>query len=74
MTNPNSTDITITINQQTQVVARNSHLGQIISLLGLPATGCVFAINNQVIPQSEWSNTTVNQGDQIALFQAIAGG
>lgn len=74
MTQPNTANIIITINQQTQVVVGDSHLGQIIDQLELPAEGCVFAINNQVIPKSEWSTTIVNQGDAISLFQAIAGG
>lgn len=74
MTQPNTANIIITINQQTQVVVGDSHLGQIIDQLELPAEGCVFAINNQVIPKSEWSTMVVNQGDAISLFQAIAGG
>ncbi|TFH91256.1 sulfur carrier protein ThiS [Vibrio ouci] len=66
--------ITITINEQSHQVATNSNLQQIISQFELPEMGCVFAINNNVVPRSEWVSTELTQGDSISLFQAIAGG
>ncbi|GAB2653431.1 sulfur carrier protein ThiS [Vibrio panuliri] len=68
------TEITITINQQVQSIKAESNLEQVIDLLSLPQQGCVFAINNQIIPRTKWSATTLSQGDAISLFQAIAGG
>ncbi|WP_260261327.1 sulfur carrier protein ThiS [Vibrio intestinalis] len=66
--------ITIIINEQSHQVAEQSSLEQIISQCALPELGCVFAINNQVIPRSEWQSTVLSEGDAISLFQAIAGG
>ncbi|MBW3698598.1 sulfur carrier protein ThiS [Vibrio sp. T187] len=66
--------ISIKINEQVETVSSSSNLADIISLLSLPELGCVFAINNVVVPRSEWNTTTVNEGDSISLFQAIAGG
>ncbi|MEO0890920.1 MAG: sulfur carrier protein ThiS, partial [Pseudomonadota bacterium] len=51
-----------------------ANLQQIISQFALPEMGCVFAINNNVVPRSEWASTVLSQGDSISLFQAIAGG
>ncbi len=66
--------ITIVINDQSHQVASKSNLQQIISQFALPEMGCVFAINNNVVPRSEWASTVLSQGDSISLFQAIAGG
>ncbi|WGS61013.1 sulfur carrier protein ThiS [Vibrio lentus] len=66
--------ITISINEQSEQVAHSSSLADIIQVLALPDLGCVFAINNAVVPRSKWQQTVVNEGDAISLFQAIAGG
>ena len=74
MITPDLEVITIVINDQSHQVASESNLQQIVSQLTLPEMGCVFAINDNVIPRSEWPNTVLSQGDSISLFQAIAGG
>ncbi|KJY84426.1 thiamine biosynthesis protein ThiS [Vibrio galatheae] len=66
--------VTIVINEQSHQVEFQSNLQQIIRQFDLPEIGCVFAINNNVVPRSEWANTILSQGDSISLFQAIAGG
>lgn len=66
--------VVITINDQLQRVELNANLQRIIVQFSLPEIGCVVAINNQVVPRSEWANTVVSEGDRISLFQAIAGG
>lgn len=64
----------ITLNQQQQNVAVGINLREIIMLYELPEQGCVFAINNRVVPKNEWQSTQLSHGDAISLFQAIAGG
>ncbi|MDW1912848.1 MoaD/ThiS family protein, partial [Vibrio sp. 707] len=49
--------IAIVINDQAQLVECNANLQQIITQFSLPEMGCVFAINNQVVPRSEWAST-----------------
>ncbi|WP_273977270.1 sulfur carrier protein ThiS [Vibrio parahaemolyticus] len=66
--------ITIAINDQAQQVECKANLQQIITQFSLPEMGCVFAINNQVVPRSEWASMVLSEGDSISLFQAIAGG
>lgn len=66
--------ITIIINEQSQQIVNQSDLQKIIHQFELPEMGCVFAINNTVIPRSDWGSTLLSEGDSISLFQAIAGG
>lgn len=66
--------ITIHINQAPYQIESGDNLEQVISQFELPHQGCVFAINNQVVPRSVWASTLLSDGDDISLFQAIAGG
>ncbi|MGY3571135.1 sulfur carrier protein ThiS [Vibrio paucivorans] len=66
--------IEIQINGEAESISSGASLSDIIHQFGLPELGCVFSINNVVIPRSNWNTTQVNQGDAISLFQAFAGG
>ncbi len=66
--------ITVTVNNTKQQVKPSTSLATLQEQLNLPTIGCVFAINDQIIPKGLWTNRTLNEGDQISLFQAIAGG
>ncbi len=66
--------MTIYLNQQTIQTDISSSLFHLHAQLSLPSQGCVFSLNGQVVPRSEWQHTKLNSGDEISLFQAIAGG
>jgi len=36
--------------------------------------GIALAINQQIIPREQWDQYTLQDGDSLLLFQAIAGG
>ena len=36
--------------------------------------GTALALNQQILPHEQWEHQQVNDGDQILLFQVIAGG
>ncbi|HHH7926481.1 TPA: sulfur carrier protein ThiS [Escherichia coli] len=36
--------------------------------------GAALAINQEIIPREQWAQHIVQDGDQILLFQVIAGG
>ncbi|MCL9782856.1 sulfur carrier protein ThiS [Vibrio sp. S4M6] len=68
------TTITITVNGEPKRVANGENLNNLIRQFALPEQGCVFTVNNAIVPRSEWSSTLMSNGDTISLFQAIAGG
>ncbi|WP_413736609.1 sulfur carrier protein ThiS [Sodalis sp. RH21] len=45
-----------------------------LAQLGHPHQGAALAVNQTIIPRSQWAQYQVNEGDDILLFQAIAGG
>lgn len=51
-----------------------SSILQLIHQKHSDTTGCALAVNNNVIPHGEWPDYIVQDGDQILLFQVIAGG
>ncbi|MGL5457903.1 MAG: sulfur carrier protein ThiS [Citrobacter telavivensis] len=36
--------------------------------------GTALALNQQILPREQWAQHIVQEGDQILLFQVIAGG
>ena len=52
----------------------NTTLTQMVNKKGITTDGCAIAINGSILPRSKWSETILSKGDQISLFQAIAGG
>lgn len=66
--------VEIYINGKKEVFNKDITLAELIAAMQLPDTGCVFSVNNSIIPRSLWRTQRLNTGDQISLFQAIAGG
>lgn len=42
--------------------------------LALEHAGIALAINEQIVPRSQWSTRQIVAGDQLELFSVIAGG
>ena len=40
----------------------------------LPATGIAVAVNNRMIPRTEWDSFDLNDGDNILIIKAVCGG
>ncbi len=47
---------------------------QLTQELALPAKGVAVAVNNRMIPRTEWENFALNAGDNIVIIQAACGG
>ncbi|MBU2020243.1 MAG: sulfur carrier protein ThiS [Bacteroidetes bacterium] len=53
----------------------NSELSSLLISKGLlEKSGIAVAINNQVIPKSEWESTHLQINDEILIITAAAGG
>nr|WP_238485004.1 sulfur carrier protein ThiS [Rahnella rivi] len=46
----------------------------LLSELTLNPAGCALAVNQVIIPRESWPSHLLEDGDEILLFQAIAGG
>ncbi|WP_417698437.1 sulfur carrier protein ThiS [Psychromonas sp.] len=64
----------IQVNEQALILPNSMNLEQLLVHLEKPLVGSAVAVNMQVISRSEWTQYNINEGDNISLFQAIAGG
>ncbi|MDN2663511.1 sulfur carrier protein ThiS [Psychromonas sp. 14N.309.X.WAT.B.A12] len=64
----------IQVNEQALILPNSMNLEQLLVHLEKPLIGSAVAVNMQVISRSEWTQYNINEGDNISLFQAIAGG
>ncbi|SFU77301.1 sulfur carrier protein ThiS [Xenorhabdus koppenhoeferi] len=64
----------IIVNDQPITLSAPITIGQLLEHIQRTQTGIALAINQAIIPRSEWHTHHVNDGDSILLFQAIAGG
>lgn len=64
----------IHVNEQTVELADNSNIEQLLTYLDKSLMGSAIAVNQEIISRSHWADTILNEGDNISLFQAIAGG
>ena len=51
-----------------------STLSQFSQEQNLPATGIAVAVNNRMVPRTEWNLHTLQDGDKILIIKAVCGG
>lgn len=49
-------------------------LSALLLQLNKSAVGMAVAVNQQICPRTQWDSHLLQDGDDILLFQAIAGG
>jgi sulfur carrier protein len=64
----------IRLNDQPLVLAQPLSVDALLEQLERHQPGTALAINQTIIPRADWVNHLVQDGDDILLFQAIAGG
>lgn len=64
----------IQVNGQALTLVEETTVEQLLIHLNKPIVGSAVAINQSIISRSNWADYLINEGDDISLFQAIAGG
>ena len=62
------------INQNETEVPEGITVKEWLDRQQIAAEGTAIAIDNKLIPKSEWSNRTLADGDKITLIRATFGG
>lgn len=57
-----------------EVETEASTLSQFSQEQNLPATGIAVAVNNRMVPRTEWNSHTLQDGDKILIIKAVCGG
>ncbi len=65
----------IIVNQQNYSVTEHCSLQQLLSVvIQQPIKGVAIAVNEIIIPKTNWETYLLNAGDQIILIKATQGG
>ena len=64
----------VKLNDKLYEVAEGTTLDVFIASLSIPLQGIAVAIHYEVIPKSEWSETTLVDGMELVMIQAVSGG
>lgn len=62
------------INQNETEVPEGITVQELLDRQQIAAEGTAIAIDNKLVPKSEWSNRTLADGDKITLIRATFGG
>jgi sulfur carrier protein len=50
-------------------------IAEVLRLLNIPEPkGIALAVNDNVIPKSDWNNFAINENDQLTIIRATQGG
>ncbi|MCB9426942.1 MAG: sulfur carrier protein ThiS [Flavobacteriales bacterium] len=66
--------ITVHVNDTVHSIAVDSSIVDLLSQLEISANGIAIAIDQQIIPQSEWGNYKLQDQQNILLIKATQGG
>ncbi len=65
----------IILNQQATSIPDQCSLQQLLTqVLNMPVEGLAVAVNQDVIPQSRWTDHLLQPGDKVMLIRATQGG
>ena len=63
------------------IIVNNSHhetaattLAQLAAGQNLPHSGVAVAVNNQMVPRTEWDSFALQDGQKITILKAFSGG
>ena len=63
----------ISVNNK-EVETRANYLLQLSQQLELPQTGIAVAVNNRMVPRSEWEHFVLHENDELIIIKAVCGG
>ena len=49
-------------------------LGTLAAELSLPEKGVAVAVNNKMVPRSQWEQTSLSEGISVVIIKAACGG
>lgn len=64
----------IKVNNKEMELSSQASLRQLAETLQMPDKGVAVAVNNQMIPRTKWSETILQENDQVVVIKAACGG
>jgi sulfur carrier protein len=64
----------ITLNGKTKTLEGEQPVSDLLSSLSINPAQVAVAVNGDVIPKRDWTETTVRNGDVVEVVRAVGGG
>jgi len=65
----------VTVNQQSHTLSETCSVEELVlNVLNRQSKGLAVAVNQIIVPKSNWENQRLNSGDQIVVITATQGG
>ncbi len=62
------------INRRPVEIEESTTLAELLAREGLSREGIAVAVNNRVVPRSEWPAASLQEGAKITVIRAVCGG
>jgi sulfur carrier protein len=66
--------VTVVVNGEPSELQRGTTVADVVALLGRGPRGLAVAVNEEVVPRTRWSATTLQERDRVEVLTAAAGG
>ncbi|MFE7807571.1 sulfur carrier protein ThiS [Streptomyces sp. NPDC057430] len=69
-----NTSTSVSVNGEARVLAAPTTLDTLVATLTAAPSGVAAAVNETVVPRSQWSATVLGEGDRVEILTAVQGG
>ncbi|MGW1894792.1 sulfur carrier protein ThiS [Streptomyces sp. NPDC002004] len=66
--------VSVSVNGAVRAVAPGTTLDTVVSTLTAAPSGVAAALNETVVPRTQWPTTTLREGDRVEVLTAVQGG
>lgn len=64
----------IKVNNKETELTQGNNVASLAQQLELPQQGVAVALNNRMIPRSQWVEQEIKEGDNLVIIKAACGG
>lgn len=64
----------VSVNGETRELAERTTLDTVVAALTTAPSGVAAAVNETVVPRSQWAGTRLGDGDRVEILTAVQGG
>lgn len=64
----------VVVNGEPRVVPASTTVEALVALVGIERRGVAVAVNGEVVPRSEWPDSSLAAGARVEIVTAAAGG
>ena len=66
--------ITVSVNGESREVPSGTALDSLVRSLSPAPSGVAAALNETVVPRTQWPSTSLTEGDRVEVLTAVQGG